>query len=96
MKMLVWFIVGFLVVMWYLHVKKARQQAKQKPARTEHSADGGSTAPGASSADASAAAPESMLRCAQCGLYIPSSEAVTASDGRLSYCSDEHRRQHSG
>lgn len=93
--MLVWFIVGFLVVMWYLHVKKARQQARQKSARPERPADGGSAAPGASSASAPAAGPESMLRCAQCGLYIPSSEAVTATDGRLSYCSDEHRRQHS-
>ncbi|MDO8300637.1 PP0621 family protein [Lacisediminimonas sp.] len=98
MKMLVWFIIGFFVVMWYLHAKKARQKA----ARRERPADSGGAAPGASSAapgapaDAPAAASESMLRCAQCGLHIPSSEAVTATDGQLSYCSDEHRRQHSG
>lgn len=102
MKMLLWFLVGFFVVMWYLHIKKVKQQS----ARRERSADsdpasGSSSGPASEPASGSSAASsdaqaESMLRCAQCGLYVPASEAVMAADGRLSYCSDEHRLHHSG
>ncbi len=35
-----------------------------------------------------------MVRCAHCGLHLPSSEAVAA-DGRL-YCSQEHARLSGG
>lgn len=37
-----------------------------------------------------AAAPQAMLRCAHCGLHLPSADAV--SDGQRAYCSDSHRR----
>ena len=40
--------------------------------------------------DASEAAPEQMVRCAHCGLYLPRSEAVR--DGESYYCSEGHRR----
>ncbi len=101
MKMLLWFLIGFFVVMWYLHIKKSRQQAARRRGDADsNAASGSSPGPasdnGSDAAASAAAAPETMLRCAQCGLYIPSSEAVTAADGRLSYCSDEHRLHHSG
>lgn len=33
---------------------------------------------------------ENMVRCAHCGVHLPSSESITT-DGRF-FCSDEHRR----
>jgi len=36
---------------------------------------------------------EVMLRCAQCGVYLPASESVSDATGVV-YCSDEHRRLH--
>lgn len=36
------------------------------------------------------AAPESMVRCAHCGLHLPRSEALTLPDGRA-YCCAAHR-----
>jgi uncharacterized protein len=38
--------------------------------------------------------PESMVRCAHCGVHFPSAEAVTL-EGR-DYCSEEHRRLGAG
>ena len=34
--------------------------------------------------------PERMVNCAQCGLYLPVSEALEAQDRY--YCSEQHRR----
>jgi uncharacterized protein len=34
-----------------------------------------------------------MVRCEQCGLYVPENEAVKDDDG-LTFCSEAHRRQH--
>ncbi len=36
---------------------------------------------------------EKMIGCAQCGVYLPQSEAVTGPDS-LHFCSDEHRRHY--
>lgn len=38
-----------------------------------------------------AAAPEEMVRCAQCGVHLPKSESILA--GGSFYCSDAHRRE---
>ena len=35
--------------------------------------------------------PKNMVRCAQCGLHLPETEAITH-QGRY-YCCEEHRRQ---
>ncbi|MBE0614649.1 MAG: hypothetical protein IH604_13350 [Burkholderiales bacterium] len=37
-----------------------------------------------------AAAPERMVNCEHCGVYLPQSEAVR--DGERFFCNDEHRR----
>ncbi len=39
---------------------------------------------------AAAPGPESMVRCAHCGVHFPGAEALNA-DGR-DYCCEEHRR----
>ena len=36
------------------------------------------------------AAPERMVSCEHCGVYLPQSEAVC--DGERFFCNDEHRR----
>lgn len=36
---------------------------------------------------------EEMVRCAQCSVHLPKSEAIMA--GGNFYCSDAHRREHS-
>ncbi|WP_200260736.1 PP0621 family protein [Halorhodospira neutriphila] len=38
------------------------------------------------------AAPEEMVECAHCGVFLARREALRGRGGRL-YCSDEHRRQ---
>lgn len=40
--------------------------------------------------DAAEAAPEKMVNCSHCGLYLPQSEAIA--DAGKFYCSPEHRR----
>ncbi|MFH1604157.1 MAG: PP0621 family protein [Pseudomonadota bacterium] len=40
--------------------------------------------------DASGAAPERMVRCSHCGLYLPQREAVV--EGDRFFCCVEHRR----
>ena len=40
--------------------------------------------------DAPDAAPEQMVTCSHCGLYLPQSEAIP--DGDKFFCSAEHRR----
>ena len=42
------------------------------------------------SGDAPEAAPEQMVTCDHCGLYLPKSEAVC--EGKRFFCNDEHRR----
>jgi uncharacterized protein len=36
---------------------------------------------------------ERMVRCAQCGMYLPASEAF-AGDGNREFCSEAHRADH--
>ena len=43
--------------------------------------------------DAPPAQAEEMVRCVQCGVHLPKSEAIMA--GGNFYCSDAHRREHS-
>ena len=42
------------------------------------------------SKDTPEAAPEQMVNCSHCGLYLPRSEAIA--DGGKFYCCVEHRR----
>ena len=37
-------------------------------------------------------APEQMVKCVHCGVYLPASEAITQS-GEI-FCSEEHRHLH--
>jgi uncharacterized protein len=44
----------------------------------------------AARADQGGSVGEVMVRCAHCGVYLPSSESVR--DGEIAYCGSEHRR----
>ncbi len=36
---------------------------------------------------------ETMMQCAQCGVYLPASESIMTASGTV-YCSEEHRLRH--
>jgi uncharacterized protein len=79
MKFMLLGVIGFIVVMWVLRTK---QGAGKPQVGARNSADlpkGGGT--------------EEMIRCAQCGIYIPASEAVAGQASKV-FCSEEHRKQH--
>lgn len=79
MRLLLWGVLVFAVVLLILHVKKiALRQAVQKP--EEPQAPGGT--------------PEAMLQCAECGMHIPASEAILVRPD-IAFCSEEHRLRHS-
>jgi uncharacterized protein len=77
MKFLLWGIVIFILAMWLLRMKKSRVKPKQEQ---EH-------------ADINHAATEIMIRCAQCGVHVPVSEAVIGRSNSA-FCSEEHRLKH--
>lgn len=86
MKLLLWVLVVFVVVMWVLYIKKAQRTAN--PNANPNASDKPRRARGGS---------EAMLRCADCGVYVPRSEAIVAlNDDGPAYCSEEHRRRHPG
>jgi uncharacterized protein len=77
MKFLVWGVLIFIVVMWLLRMKKSARKPK---AEQDHAG---------SKHDAT----ETMIRCAQCGIHIPVSEAVIGRSDAV-FCSEEHRLKH--
>ena len=77
MKLVLWLVL-ILVVLHLLRKKKAGFAASMRP-------------PAGKSADRSAG--EVMMPCAYCGVHIPQSEVISASQGMV-FCSDAHRRLH--
>ena len=75
MKYLLWAVVGYLVWRWF-------KASKSKQA--EGSASSGTMSKSKHS-DA-----EAMVKCAQCGVHIPFSEALPGSSNQF-FCSDTHR-----
>ena len=68
-------VIVVLVVAWMMGAK-GRGKAAPPPSRRHRPGDG--------------AAREQMLACAQCGVHLPQSEAVTDAAGRP-FCSEAHR-----
>ncbi|MDB5796741.1 MAG: hypothetical protein JWP36_643 [Paucimonas sp.] len=98
MKLLLWVVIVFFIVMWYLHMKKSAAAGR----RRDSSAGAAGTAAGSAAAPA-VAPPEPMVRCVECGLHVPASEAIRVAgpgdDGRVdgpAFCSLEHRLRHRG
>lgn len=79
MKFLLWIAIGFAVI-WVLRNKKS--QVKSGAAKPRETVRG--------KPDAT----EPMVRCAQCGIYLPESEALHNASGDV-FCCEEHRNNKS-
>ena len=82
MKYLLWAVVIYVAWRWITAPKKP-----QPDPLAENEPDVASTA------EATGSAPEKMVSCAQCGIHLPVSEALTGVNRQI-YCSEEHRQQH--
>jgi uncharacterized protein len=81
-KYLLWAVIIYLAWRWYT-------ASRSSSSRSASSTEAGRTAQN-SSADGGA---ESMVKCAQCGIHLPHSEAVHGTSA-LTFCSEEHQRLH--
>jgi len=80
MKLLLWAVIAALIVAWIMREKKTSgtmRDARQDAAR----------------ATRSLGEPQQMVQCAECGLYLPASEAIAGPSGKV-FCGEEHRLQH--
>jgi uncharacterized protein len=78
MRLLLWGILVFAIVLLILHIKKIiARQASSGPESFQAPHD----------------APEAMLKCAECGIHVPASEAILVQSD-LAFCSEEHRLKH--
>lgn len=86
MKFLLWALVIYLAWRWFVASKKI---ASGKPSQPDESDAQSSdfSMPTTSTVDS-----EKMVKCTECGLHLPQSEAVT--DGRAFYCSQTHLPPH--
>lgn len=77
MKYLLWALVIYVAWRWYTASSAAKSGRDTSAAATEA---GNETT-------------ETMVRCAQCGIHLPQSEAVWG-PGTAVYCSEDHRATH--
>lgn len=80
MKFLLWMAIGVIIGLWLLRKKKPPHVAGRP--RPEDGMAGG---------HAALPEPERMLRCVQCGVHVPASEALLSGDD--AYCCIEHKAQ---
>ncbi len=78
MKYLLFGLLAYLAWRWYTAQRASDEPAVQAPPSPAQPVGG----------------PEKMVSCAQCGVYLPQSEAISGA-GALHFCSNEHRDQHS-
>jgi uncharacterized protein len=78
MRLLLWGVVLFAMLMWLLHLKKTFLQQSKRNHEDLQKAQ---------------VTPEAMVCCAHCGIHVPASEAVLARP-ELGFCSEEHRLKH--
>jgi uncharacterized protein len=81
-KYLLWAVVIYLAWRWYTASKQSSSQSASSKESSRPAADSGSD-------DVA----EAMVKCAQCGIHLPYSEAVHGS-GAITFCSAEHRQLH--
>lgn len=78
MRLLLWGVIVFAIVMLLLHLKKITiQRYRQDHPNSQNPKQ----------------ITEEIMQCAQCGIYIPASEAVLVQPD-LAFCSEEHRLKH--
>ena len=87
MKLLLWLVLGLVVL--YVLRKKARAARKAAEEQQHQQRPTAARPAGASQIEA-----EAMVCCAQCGVYLPESEALRNPAEKV-FCSEEHRIQYS-
>jgi uncharacterized protein len=80
-KYLLWAVVIYIAWRWYA-------ASKQSAARSDSS-----VASASSAASATEGATETMVKCAQCGIHLPHSEAIHG-PGAITFCSEAHQATH--
>jgi uncharacterized protein len=75
LKYLLWAVIGYLVWRWFKASKRNKAEGSVSPGTMSQS-----THPDT----------EAMVKCAQCGLHLPISEALPGSSNQF-FCSDAHR-----
>lgn len=78
MKYLLWAVLIYLGWRWFQASQQSDRPAAPDAPEPEAGGEG---------------AVEKMVRCDQCGIHLPASEAVDA-PGALHFCSPAHREQH--
>lgn len=76
MKLLAWTLLG-LLVLWAVRSKKSAENRKQQAQTNQANQN---------------AIAQTMVQCAYCGIYFPSSESI--SDAGNVFCSIEHKQLH--
>ncbi|RXZ36401.1 hypothetical protein D9O50_07690 [Oxalobacteraceae bacterium CAVE-383] len=108
MKLLIWLVVAWAVVVWMQRAKKnmarrARDAAAQAAAGADFGAAGAGGVGGNRNPFSAGAQPspsqaspaiEQMVQCAQCGIHFPKSEAIQARGTGRVFCCTEHRELH--
>jgi uncharacterized protein len=75
LKYLLWAVVGYLVWRWFKASKRNKAEGAASPGTVSQSTHSDT---------------EAMVKCAQCGLHLPISEALPGSSNQF-FCSDAHR-----
>jgi len=83
LKYLIWAVVIYLAWRWYT-------VSRQSSSGSASASDSTREVPNSGTDDVA----EAMVKCAQCGIHLPGSEAVHGV-GAITFCSEEHRRLHS-
>jgi len=93
-KFTVWIVLAGLAwlgwTLWRLGRRRAESSESRQPSASGSARPGDSGANQATGEPASEPAPEPILRCAHCGLYLPSRDTVAGERG-AHYCSTAHR-----
>ena len=92
MRLLFWIVIGFVIVMWLQHGKKARLRAEAAARGDANQSDARRGNKQNNKPDQERDA-EAMVQCVQCGTHVPESEALVDSAGAY-FCCEQHRRQH--
>jgi uncharacterized protein len=100
MKLLIWLVVAWAVVVWMQRARKnvIRRARDAAAAAAQSGAAGGGYASSAAGAQQQQPqqqqAIEQMVQCAQCGIHFPKSEAIQARGTGKVFCCTEHRELH--
>lgn len=87
-----WLLIAVVVAVafWWISRQRASRRGRDDRTQTAHRSppDNTSAPNGASSPKA----PQAMVACAQCGMWVPDAESVKDEALGLPYCSTEHRQ----